>query len=199
MTAVVLREIIAKFDDFDAFKRALGSLQAVQTLDYEAYGPTNLGELALLMSDRARFPLGPGVRPILGNLKDTFAEILTGQRVSPVRGIATIGAIIGLVGFSYMAIATSLIYKVIVGGKLPVANVPYVVLAYEGTILIGALGAFIAVLYYARLNPNRRPAPEYDPSFSEDTYGVRVSCAPEQVESTMALLRNAGAVEVYER
>ncbi len=188
MTAVVLRKVVGKFEDFDAFKRALGSLQVSGVPDYEAYGPVNLDELGPLMP----------ARMIPRSFKETVVEILTGRNVSPVRGVATVGAITGLCLFFYMAVATSNIYKLIVGGKPPVSRVPYVVIAYEGTILLGAIAAFVATLYYARLIFGRQAMPEYDPRFSGDLFGVGASCAPEQVESTMELLRNAGAVEVYE-
>jgi len=90
-----------------------------------------------------------------------------------------------------------MIYNIIVGGKPPVSRVPYVVPTYEGTILIGSIGAFIAVLVYACLRSRTVPA-DYDRRFSGDTFGIDVECRDEERGRLIDLLRGAGAVEVYE-
>ena len=49
-----------------------------------------------------------------------------------------------------MCITTSLIYGLVVGGKPPVPNVPFIIPAYEGTNLFGSVAAFAGCLLYAR-------------------------------------------------
>ncbi|HOK53266.1 MAG TPA: DUF3341 domain-containing protein [Armatimonadota bacterium] len=163
------KHIRAIFDDFPAFKQALGSLQASGFERYEAYGPVNLEEISPLMP----------------------------RRGSAVRAFATIGAVIGLVLFFYMCIATSLIYALIVGGKPPVSNVPFVVVGYEGTILLGAVGAFFGVLILARLLRHDVPS-GYDVRFSGDSFGIDVEVVSDRHDEVVRLLENAGAVEVIE-
>lgn len=163
------RLIRAKFNKFEAFERALGSLKSAGEQDYEAYGPINLEELAPLMP----------------------------RKGSPIRGIATVAAIIGLALFFYMCIASSLIYDLIVYGKPSWSNVPFVIPGYEGTILFGAFGAFIAVLILARLFI-QKPPPEYDVRFSGDLFGIVVSCGAERCAKIRELLQDAGAVEIDE-
>lgn len=157
------------FDDWEAFKEALKQLKETRGQGYTAYGPTSLKTVEELMPERSSF----------------------------VRGWATSCAAIGLVTFFLMCGLTSLIYNLIVGGKPPVSNVPYVIPTYEGTILIGGIGAFVAVLLYACLR-NRDLPPDYDTRFSTDSFGIDVDCLPGERDQMSNLLTNAGAVEVYE-
>jgi molybdopterin-containing oxidoreductase family membrane subunit len=92
---------------------------------------------------------------------------------------------------------TSIIYGLIVGGKPPISNLPYIIPTYEGTILFGAIGAFVAGLIYASLKLRRFPA-DYDTRFSGDSFGIDIDCRPEERDQLANLLKNAGAVEVYE-
>ena len=104
----------AVFEDYPAFVKALRSLKEARVRDYEAYGPTNLQEIEELMPAESSF----------------------------VRGWATLGGIFGLALFWIVCILSSLIYGLIVGGKPPVSNLPYIIPAYEGTILCGSIAAF---------------------------------------------------------
>ena len=159
----------ARFDDYEAFKKALRTLKDSGMRHYDAYGPTNLKELEDLMPDKG----------------------------SRVRIWATGGAIIGLVTFWILCVATSTIFGLIVGGKPPLSNLPYIIPAYEGTILLGSIAAFLAGLYCARLRPQDLP-PDYDPRFSRDSYGVVVRCEPDERGRVAEQMRDAGAVEVDE-
>ncbi|MCE5197431.1 MAG: DUF3341 domain-containing protein [Armatimonadota bacterium] len=157
----------ARYEDFDTFKRGLEKLKDSRYRDYSAYGPTNLKEIEDLMP----------------------------SQFTPVRGLATVGGIFGLALFWVMCITTSLIYDLVVGGKPPISNVPYIIPAYEGTILLGSLGAFFAILLLAALGPRRAPT-GYNPRFSGDSYGIEVHCRPHERAKVEELLRQTGAVEV---
>lgn len=157
----------ARYENYDAFKRGLERLKDSRFKDYTAYGPTNLKEIEDLMP----------------------------SQFSLVRGVATIGAITGLALFWIMCITTALIYALVVGGKPPVSNVPYIIPAYEGTILLGSIGAFFAILLFAALGPRRAPT-DYNPRFSGDSYGIEVHCRPHERTQVEEILYRAGAVEV---
>lgn len=167
MTEVV--RIRGLFDDYGAFVCALRALKESGMRRYEAYGPTDLNDVEDLMPEKG----------------------------SLVRVCATSGAVTGLATFWLMCVFTSLIYSLVVGGKPPVSNIPYVIPAYEGTILFGSVAAFLAVLLYARFGNHDLP-PDYDSRMSSDMYGVDVFCRTGERERIAGLLRDAGAIEVTE-
>ena len=156
--------VVARFEDYHRFLEALRALKESGTYRYEAFGPTNLEEIEDLM---------PG-------------------KGSGVRIWSTFGAVTGLVTFYLMCVLSALIYFLIVGGKPPISNVPYVIPAYEGTILLGGISAFIAVLFYARFGA-RKPPPHYDLRFSSDSYGIAVFCAREDKPTVGKMLSDMGA------
>jgi hypothetical protein len=200
MMAAELARVRATFDDFTSLERALGSLKGAEGVrDYEAFGPVNLGHLQHLMPSVPSNREGSGALGWMKAAMGALSDALLGIKGSAVRFHATVGAAIGLFTLFYLVcVLTSHIYKIVVGGKPPVSNVPYVVPGYEGTILFGAIGAFIAVLYYARLLRGFRTPADYDTRSSEDSFGVHVLCVPEFTLSTIELLKTAGAGEVNE-
>lgn len=157
------------FDDFDAFKEALKELKESHMRHYTAWGPTNLKDIQELMPAQSSF----------------------------VRGWATVGGLTGLATFWLMCVLTALIYDLIVGGKPSVSNVPYVVPMYEGTILLGAIGAFTFALIYMATGFHQPPE-DYDTRFSGASYGIEVVCRPGDKARITNLLNEAGATEVYE-
>jgi hypothetical protein len=68
------------------------------------------------------------------------------------------------------------------------------VIAFELTILLGALSTVAAVALFSILMGKRGVA--YDPRFSDDQIGIFVPAAPDQAGRVEQLLRSAGAVEV---
>jgi hypothetical protein len=121
-------------------------------------------------------------------------EEALGQRVSPVRLFTLIGGLTGCTAGFAMTIWMSYDWPVVVGGK-PIASIPpYVVIAFELTILLGALSTVAAVALFSILMGKRGVA--YDPRFSDDQIGIFVPAAPDQAGRVEQLLRSAGAVEV---
>lgn len=161
--------IRAIFGSFTDFERALRSLMESGQRRYEAFGPIDLKDVEDLMP----------------------------RRGSSVQVFATAGAFIGLVLFFLMCVAASLLYGQVVGGKPPVSKAPFIIVSYEGTILLGAMAAFIATIVLARLRP-RKPAPDYDPRFSGADFGIDVYSDPDERNQVVELLREAGAVEINE-
>ena len=74
----------------------------------------------------------------------------------PSGGWTLIGAVCGCIGGFWLAIGTALVNGLIVGGKHPVSIIPYCIVGFEGTILLGGLANLIAVLSYARLGTRSR-------------------------------------------
>jgi hypothetical protein len=116
------------------------------------------------------------------------------ERVSPVRLVTLIGGLSGCAAGFAMTIWMSYDWPVLVGGK-PIASIPpYVVIAFELTILLGALSTVAAVALFSILSG--RPGTPYDPRFSDDQIGIFVPVPPDQAGRVEQLLRSAGAVEV---
>jgi hypothetical protein len=116
------------------------------------------------------------------------------QRVSPVRLFTLIGGLTGCAAGFGMTLWMSYDWPVVVGGK-PIGSVPpYVVIAFELTILLGALATVTAVALFSVLMGKRGIA--YDPRFSDDQIGIFVPVGRDQLGPIEQLLRTAGAVEV---
>ena len=114
--------------------------------------------------------------------------------VSPVRLFTLIGGLTGCAAGFGMTIWMSYDWPVLVGGK-PIASIPpYVVIAFELTILLGALSTVAAVAVFSVLMGKRGAA--YDPRFSDDQIGIFVPAPSDQAGRVEQLLRSAGAVEV---
>jgi molybdopterin-containing oxidoreductase family membrane subunit len=72
---------------------------------------------------------------------------------------------------------------------------PFVIIAFELTILFGGLATLVAVLLLGRL-PRLTPSATYDPRFTVDRFGVAVACPSETADQVRSLLTAAGAEEV---
>jgi hypothetical protein len=116
------------------------------------------------------------------------------QSVSPVRLFTLIGGLTGCAAGFGMTIWMSLDWPLIVGGKTIASIPPYVVIAFELTILLGALSTVTGVALLSVLLGKRGIA--YDPQYSDDRIGVFVPAGSDQVAPVEQLLRLAGAVEV---
>jgi hypothetical protein len=85
-------------------------------------------------------------------------------------------------------------WPLLVGGK-PIAPIPpYVVMAFELTVLIGALSTVAGMMFLAARDTPRGLA--YHPSFSDDRIGIFVPAGGDQAGAVAELLRGAGATEV---
>jgi hypothetical protein len=117
------------------------------------------------------------------------------HRVSPVRLFTLIGGLTGCAAGFGMTLWMSYDWPVLLGGK-PIGSLPpYIVIAFELTILCGALSTVLAVGVFSVLMRKRGAA--YDPRFSDDQIGIFIPAAgAEQSRALEQLLRSAGAVEV---
>ena len=124
-------------------------------------------------------------------------EALTGHGLprSPVRLFTLVGGLTGTASGFALAIWSSIKWDLVTGGKPVVSIPPFVVIAFELTILLGGLCTLLGLLVTAQL-PRFRGARRYDPRFAVDHFGVEVACAPGELSRAEAILRAAGAEEV---
>ncbi|MBJ6726099.1 quinol:electron acceptor oxidoreductase subunit ActD [Geomesophilobacter sediminis] len=126
---------------------------------------------------------------------EKVAELL-GHHNSPVRYWTLIGAISGLLGGFWLAVGTALVNSLIVGGKPPASLIPYCVIGFEGTILLGSIFNLVGMLVHARLF-SIKVRPEYDRRFSRDRFGLLVGCTVPEVERLKTLLSENAAEELH--
>ena len=158
--------LLASFSHIDAAVDAIRALRATGHRNLVVYSPAPNHELEEALS----------------------------HRVSPVRLFTLIGGLTGCAAGFGMTIWMSYDWPVLVGGK-PIGSIPpYIVIAFELTILCGALSTVAAVGLFSVLLRKRGAA--YDPRFSDDQIGIFIPAGAEQAGGLEQLLRSAGAVEV---
>lgn len=162
-------KIKAVFNNYIDFKKALTSLYEAGHRQYEIFSP----------------------------IDPTDIEHIMPKKGSTVHIYALIGALSGMVLFFYMCVYASQLFGQVVGGKPPVSRIPFTIVTYEGTILFGAVTAFITAMILARLWPGKT-SQGHDPRFTADSFGIEVSLDVRQREQTIELLNSAGAIEVNE-
>jgi len=126
-----------------------------------------------------------------------FSEIqeILGHKPSAVRYFCLAGGILGGVSLVGLAIYAHLSFRLITSGKPILPWIPFVVVFFEGAVLLAVVFAVIAWVLKGRL-PRVRPNPAYDPGFSEDRFGILVGYRGEEREVILKLLEEAGAEEI---
>ena len=162
--------VISIFSDAAHFTEGVKRLNQAGLRDVQLYSPVGLPEL----------------------------EHLAPRRGSPVRCVVLIAGAVGLIGGLWMCIGSALLYSLILGGKAPEAIIPYCVIGFEVTVLVGGLAAILSIVGFGRLGP-RPPDRPYDPRFGEDRFGICVYCREEEKKAVADLLRQAGAEEIHEQ
>ncbi|MFQ5537694.1 MAG: DUF3341 domain-containing protein [Gemmatimonadota bacterium] len=114
-------------------------------------------------------------------------EAAMGYDQSPVRVFTLVGGLTGTAtGFAF-TIFTSMDWPLVVGGK-PIVSIPaYVVIAFELTVLFGALATVIGLFILSRL-PDLKPGVIYDPEFSAGRFGVYVEAPLDRVDEVRKIL-----------
>ena len=161
--------VVGVFAHVDTTVKALEELKATGYHDLEVYTPAPMHEIEDVMERD---------RP-----------------VSHVRLFTLIGGLTGTASGFLLTIWSAMQWGLVTGGK-PIASIPpFVVIAFELTILFGGLATVLGLVLLGRL-PRLRPSAGYDPRFSNDRFGVAVQCAPGRGASVATILRGAGAEEV---
>ena len=116
---------------------------------------------------------------------------------SSVRLFTLVGGLTGAATGFALPTWTSLDWPLVTGGKPIISIPPMVIIAFELTILFGALSTVAGLFLNARL-PRARTQVVYDPLFSQGHFGVYVS-ANGRVDEARRILQSAGAVSVRDR
>lgn len=116
------------------------------------------------------------------------------EPVSWVRMFTLVGGLIGVTSGFVMTFWMSLDWPLLVGGK-PIASAPpYVAIAFELTILYGALSTVLGMLLLSlRKSPKGRA---FNPRFTDDRIGIFVPCGSDKTEVVRSVLTDAGSEEV---
>ena len=157
--------ILAAFKHIDAATRAIHDLKDMGYHDFTVYSPTPLHEL----------------------------EEAIGDKVSPVRRWTLIGGLTGVVSGFAMTLWMSADWPLAVGGKPIGSTIPYVVIAFELTILFGAFATLTGLAFHSWRNA--KPA-AYDGRFTDDLIGIFVPCAENRRDAVKNLMETTGAEEV---
>lgn len=125
-------------------------------------------------------------------------EEALGWGQSPVRVWTLVGGLTGAAtGFAFTAF-TSMDWPLVTGGK-PILSMPaYVVIAFELTILFGALSTVIGLFINSRL-PYVKPMVHYDPEFSAGRFGLFVPVTDENVTQVREILEQSEPAELREQ
>lgn len=115
---------------------------------------------------------------------------------SPVRFATLVGFFTGTASGYGLCAFTALRWGLVVSGKPILSWVPFTVIAFELSVLLGVLSTLGTLLVLNRL-PRFRLPPWYDPRFSSDRFGLLVEPGPAAAE-LRDVLRAAGAEEVRE-
>src|SRR6058998_392863 len=94
-------------------------------------------------------------------------EVERVRPLSKVRLFTLVGALTGTATGFFLTIWSSLVWSLVTGAKHPVSYPPFVIIAFELTILLGGLSTALAILVLGRL-PRLTPSPTYDPRFTLD-------------------------------
>jgi hypothetical protein len=114
---------------------------------------------------------------------------------SVVRRFTLVGGLAGLTFGYWIAVWISDYWAIVVGGK-PVASwVPYTIIGFELTVLIGSLATVFGMFAVSRI-PRLTTTVGYDARFSEGDFGVWVPAGPDRAGEAAEVLRRHGAVEV---
>jgi Alternative complex III, ActD subunit len=159
--------VVGVFGHLDATVAAIEALKAQGFANYRVYSPVPRPELA-----------------------DALA-----QKVSPVRLFTLFGALTGTAFGFFYAIATSVDWPLITGGKPIISWPPFIVIGFETTILIGSLVTVGGMFLLAGL-PKLGRAPGYDPRFSNDKFGVVAFGGPAQLAEAREIFARAGVEEI---
>ncbi len=124
-------------------------------------------------------------------------DILKPKR-SPVRFVTFAGGLAGLVSGIALAVWSSLEWNLVVGGKPVTSLVPFMVVGFEFTILLGGIATLLALLLLSGLPMRGFPARGFRPEFTRDRFGLWLAPTSAQRRDALSLIEDAGAVEALD-
>lgn len=116
------------------------------------------------------------------------------EPVSPVRRFTLFGALTGATFGYVFTTFTSLDWILPTSGKPIVSPIAFTVIAFELTILFGAIFTLFGIILNSKLFQRRKLI--YDDRFTDDKFGIFVSCPPSEHQAVSKQLQECGAEEV---
>lgn len=126
------------------------------------------------------------------DLEDAIYE---GKRRSPVRMFVLLGGLTGCIGAFIFTSWMSIDYPIRVSAKPLISFPAFVVIAFECTILLGALSNITSMFHFSRIPNIFRPA-GYRPHFSAGHFGISIRVPKEDADEVKKKLESYGAEEV---
>ena len=117
------------------------------------------------------------------------------HRPSKVRVYTLIFGLLGMTFGYWIPVWISDYWPLVVGGKAIATWVPFTILGFEVTVLIGGLMTVYAMFGLSHI-PRLTTTVGYDARFSGGHFGVWVVTDPERVDDAMSVLQKHGAEEV---
>lgn len=154
--------IRAVYADIESLLHALGRIRERGFEDLECFTPSRISALQNMM----------------------------GYRRSHLRWCVLTGGLLGLFSGYALPVFTAGQNQLIVGGKHWLALIPYSIIAFEMTVLFGALANLAGLIFYARLGKKDRPY-GFDSRFTQDRFGLVVACSPQHVSAVEEVLAGA--------
>ena len=163
--------VIGHFGTLKSVKDAIEKLQNQERDDFELFSPCPNHELEDL---------------IYTNRK---------KKRSPVRKFTLLGGLTGCLGAFLMTSWMSLDYPIRTSAK-PVLSFPsFVVIAFECTVLLGAIFTLASMFGFARI-PNPFGKVGYRPNFSSGTFGLTIRASEDDSKSFKKDFEDSGAEKV---
>jgi hypothetical protein len=116
------------------------------------------------------------------------------EKKSPVRHFTLVGGLFGFAAGAALTVYCSISWPLIVGGKPIISVPPYLIIAFELTILFAAI---LSAIGYFALSPFPGAGSEavYDTSFSEDRFGLLVEGIKLDPPKLREVMEGNGATE----
>jgi len=127
------------------------------------------------------------------DLEDTVYE---GKKRSPVRMFTLLGGLLGLSGAFLMTIWMSMDYPLRTSAKPIISIPPFVIIAFECTILLGAIITLLSMFHFSKVPHWFYSTRGYRPNFSKDTFGVVATVGKSETDSFKEKFLSQGAHEV---
>jgi len=130
----------------------------------------------------------------IGELK-TFSPIPShkiehaiGLSKSPTRWFSLTGGISGVLAGLAVTIGTTYEWGLNAGGKPLLSWPPFIVICFELMVLLGGIFGIAGFIFFAGL-PATEIAPEYDPRFGSDRFGLVVRCDDAEAPRIVSILK----------
>ena len=117
------------------------------------------------------------------------------EPLSSVRRWVLLGGSVGMLAGLALTVGTALYLPLITSGMPIVSMPPFLIIAFETTILLAALMGLAGFLFNAKL-PSFTAGPGYHERFAAADFGLVVSCEEDRTDQIDELLVGAGATEV---